>query len=249
MYAAHCSRYRRIIRIVAIMDNYIRKRLFNQPFDPAQNNNWKILFAHSAIATQQIIEQISKAIFKAQQNINILDAVIEKIWFSEVSELTMREKFSLDLQKTIYQRTNYSSNKGTLEREFMQYLDIESNVERFIKINENQHPFAKITYIRTDGLLSSYYPDFMICTKENIYIVETKGDDKKDDPNVQRKQRATIEWCEKVNALNPDQRMNREWIYVLLSEGVFYSYKDTGATIDDICSIARVQKIREKLFE
>ena len=237
-------------RIVALIDKYIRKRLFEQPFDPSQNNNWKILFAHSAVATQHIIGEISKAIFKAQQQINIVDAVIEQIFFSaNAPELKMREKYSLPLQKTIYERTNYPSNKGTLECEFLKYIDNDSNVERFIKIDENQHPFARISYIRSDGLLSSYHPDFMVCTNEHIYIVETKGNDKVDDPNVQRKQRATIDWCEKINTLPANKRMEREWVYVLLSEGVFYAYKDTGATIDDILSIAKVQKLKENLFE
>jgi type III restriction enzyme len=237
-------------KIVALMDDYIKTRLFNQPFEPAQNNNWKILFAHSAVATQHIIEQISKAVFKAQQQINVVDAVIEQFFFStEVPELKMREKYSLPLQKAIYERTGYPSNKGTLECEFLQYLDRDSDVERFIKIDENQHPFAKISYIRSDGLLSSYHPDFMVCTKKYIYIIETKGNDRIDDPNVHRKQRATIEWCDKINTLPADKRMQRLWVYVLLSEGVFYAYAERGASIDDICSIAKVQKPKENLFE
>ena len=236
-------------KIVALMEKYIRERLFNQPFDPAQNNNWKILFAHSAIATQHIIGQFSKAIFKAQQQVNIVDAVIEQIFFStEVPELKMREKYSLPLQKTIYERTGYPSNKGTLERNFLEYIDRDGDVERFIKIDENRHSFAKIGYIRSDGILSNYHPDFIVCTKKYVYIVETKGNDKVDDPNVQRKQRATVEWCEKINELPADKRMKREWVYVLLSEGVFYSYSGRGTNIDDICSIAKVQKAKENLF-
>ena len=43
--------------------------------------------------------------------------------------------------------------------------------------------------------------------------------------------------------------MDREWVYVLLSEGIFYSYKDTGVNIDDMCAIAKVRKVREELFE
>jgi type III restriction enzyme len=42
-------------KVIALLDKYIRERLFNRPFDPAQNNNWKILFANSAVATSHII--------------------------------------------------------------------------------------------------------------------------------------------------------------------------------------------------
>ena len=163
--------------------------------------------------------------------------------------MKMRETYSLPLEKTIYERTGYPSNIGGLECEFLKFLDADSNVERFIKIEEIQHPFAKIAYIRSDGLLSSYHPDFMVCTASHLYIVETKGDDRIDDPNVLRKQRATVEWCEKINALSASKRMEREWMYVLLSEGVFYSYRNSGATIADICDIARVHKPKENLFE
>ncbi len=238
-------------KVIALLDKYIRERLFNRPFDPAQNNNWKILFANSAVATGHIITEVSNAIYKAQQQVNVVDAKVEELWFSEVSELKMRETYSLPLVKTIYERTGYPSNKGGLECEFLQFLDTDGSVEKFIKIDENQHPFAKITYIRSDGLLSSYHPDFMVCTADKTYIVETKGDDKVDDENVRRKQRATIEWCEKINALPADNRMGREWVYVLLSEGVFYSYQNSGATIAEICNIAKVNKPQTtgKLFE
>jgi hypothetical protein len=37
--------------------------------------------------------------------------------------------------------------------------------------------------------------------------------------------------------------------YVLLSEGVFYSYQNSGATIAEICNIAKVQKPKENFFE
>ena len=236
-------------KIIGALDKYIRERLFGQPFDPMLNNNWKILLAHSAVATRHIIEQLTKVLHYAQQEIDIKDAIVEHLYFSDVAELKMREKYSLELQKTIYQRTGYPSNKGTLEREFLEFLDRDAKVERFIKIDDSQHPFARISYIRTDGLLSSYHPDFMVATSKYIYVVETKGEDKVDDPNVMRKQNAMVDWCEKINSLPLDERMSREWIYVLLSEGVFYSYAKSGADIDDICSIARSHKIKETLFD
>ncbi|MCL2434729.1 MAG: hypothetical protein FWD09_01150 [Lentimicrobiaceae bacterium] len=86
----------------------------------------------------------------------------------------------------------------------------------------------------------------MVCTKQHIYIIETKGNDKMEDRNVQSKQRATIEWCEKINTLPAEKRMGRTWLYVLLSEGVFYAYSDKGVNIDDICAMG---KVRRNLFE
>ena len=49
-------------------------------------------------------------------------------------------------------------------------------MERFVKINENKHAFAHLRYLRTDGMLSSYYPDFIVKCGNKIFVVETKSD-------------------------------------------------------------------------
>jgi type III restriction enzyme len=84
-------------KIIGALDKYIRERLFGQPFDPMLNNNWKILLAHSAVATRHIIEQLTKVLHYAQQEIDIKDAIVEHLYFSDVAELKMREKYSLEL--------------------------------------------------------------------------------------------------------------------------------------------------------
>ena len=71
-------------------------------------------------------------------------------------------------------------------------------------------------------------------------FVETKGNDKMNDRNVRQKQTATMEWVRKINSLKPEERMNRVWEYVLLSEDNFYALSANGATITDICNINKV---------
>ena len=52
---------------------------------------------------------------------------------------------------------------------FMEFLDKDGEVERFLKINESQHPFAVIYYMRKDGLMATYHPDFIVATeKKNL---------------------------------------------------------------------------------
>ena len=228
------------MEIVRIVDIYIRTRLFGQPFNPFNGNDWKILLSKNAIVTQHIIKVMSVAIHEMQDNTLSNEAVVDKIWFSSVKNLRIRESFSLELQKVIYERLNYPSNKGRLEKEFMEFLDRDSDVQRFIKINESQHDFAKCFYIREDGLLASYHPDFMVCTEKEIYIVETKGEDKIHDANVRRKQLAILEWCNKINRLPADVRMNREWNYMLLGENDFYIWSGNGASFMDIARLTKV---------
>lgn len=228
------------VEIVGLIDKYIRRRLFDREFNPFENNNWKILLVQNGVVTQHIIKEIGKAIFKMQNNIEVSDAIIEKRFFSEVNALRIREDYYLDVSKTIFDKLGYPSNKGKLEKSFIEFLDLDADVESFIKINETQHRFSSIFYIRQDGLLSNYSPDFLVKTKDKYYVIETKGEDKKNDSNVKQKQLATIEWCKKINSLNPEFRDNREWEYILLAENDFYTWKNNSASLIDICKYAKV---------
>lgn len=226
--------------IIRILDIYIRTRLFSTSFNPFNENDWKILLSKNAIVTQHIIKEMSIAIHRMQENVMTSEAVVEKLWFSSVPTIRIRESYSMELEKVIYERVGYPSNKGGFEKAFSEFLDRDASVERFLKINESQHRFASLFYVREDGLLASYHPDFMVCTSNKMYIIETKGDDRVMEPNVQRKKLATIEWCRKVNNLNADCRMEREWEYILLSETSFYGLANAGATINDICDLNKV---------
>jgi type III restriction enzyme len=239
------------MEIVRIVDVYIRTRLFSQPFDPFSNNDWKILLSKKAIVTQHIIKVMSVAIHKMQENVMSNEAVVEKMWFSSVTTLRMRERFSIELRKTIYERMGYPSHNGQLEKDFMEFLDNDTEVQRFLKINESQHDFAKVFYIREDGLLASYHPDFMVCTEDGIYVVETKGQDKVNDANVRRKWLAVLEWCKKINRLPEEDRMSGPWQYLLVGEDNFRTWSGNGATFKDIARLTRVSatEITGELFD
>lgn len=227
-------------RIVALVDSYIRTRLFGKPFNPFQGNDWKILLAKDGIVTQHIVKELARAVFKMQMATTTTQAVVRQTAFSTVKVLRMRESYSQPLQKTIYERVPFPSHGGGFEKAFAQFLDTDSSVEAFLKIDETQHSFAVIYYIRDDGMLATYHPDFIVKTKYKIYIIETKGNDKIDDKNVRLKQQSTVQWLRRVNDLPERERMSRHWEYVLLSEDNFYSLSGSGATLEDICNHCRV---------
>ena len=236
--------------IIRAIDTYIRTRLFSRPFDPFEDYNWKILLHYKGVATQHIVRELTRVIFYMQEQVNVTEATVEKIYFSSVPTLKVRESFSLELWKTIYERVGYPSNKGGFEKAFLEFLDTDAEVNAFIKINENQHRFASIYYIRQDGLLATYHPDFMVCTDSNIYIIETKAQEQVYNKNVRQKQLATVEWCKKINRLRPSLRMNRTWEYVLLGESDFYSLQRNGANISEICELHKISEsaARGELF-
>lgn len=225
---------------IAVVDRYIRTRLFGQPFNPFNGSDWKILLSKDAIVTKHIIEEMARAIFNMQQNIMTTDAQVVHTLFSSVTVIKMRESYSIETHKTIYERQGYPSSRGGLERAFIDFLDTDGEVERFLKISENMHPFAVIYYMRKDGLMATYHPDFIVATQKKIYLIETKGNDKLFDKNVRQKQTAAVEWTRKINELPAEERMNREWEYVLISEDNFYGLSQNGATITDICERCKV---------
>lgn len=225
---------------VQVMDWYIREKLFSAPFNPFQGNDWKILLAKDGIVTKHIVEQFAVAIYKMQNRLTTINAEVSHTDFSSLRAIKMRESYSMEVQKCIYPRLGYPSHGGGLEKAFIEFLDRDAEVERFLKINESGHSFAIIFYVRKDGLMATYHPDFIVATADKVYLIETKGDDKVDDVNVRQKQTATVEWIKKINALEPGERMNRTWEYVLVGESVFYSLSRSGATITDICNMCKV---------
>jgi type III restriction enzyme len=238
------------VAIAGTVDRYVRTRLFGDNFNPFVDNNWKVLLLKNGLITDHVVKEIGKAIFSMQQSIEPTEAKVERRHFSEVAELRMRENFSLQIAKTIYERLPYPSNKGEFEKNLLEYADSDSKVEAMIKVNEYYHSFATISYIRTDGLLSLYSPDFIIKTGDKIYLVETKADKDLNDQNVKQKQLATIDWVKRINSLPPQERMSREWSYVLLGENNFYSLKSNSASISEICELAKVSEamVGGKLF-
>ena len=232
--------------LVAVIDNYIRNKLFKQPFNPMEGNNWRVLMIAKVGIVQHIMKQVSKSIYELQTNINVEDAEISKKYFSEVSSLKMRENFSLDIAKSIYEKTAYPSNKGEFEKDFLLFADADSQVERLLKINENYHLFANLKYIRTDGMLSSYYPDFMVKIGNDIYMVETKAQKDVTQENVVQKQKGALDWIRKTNELPPEARMNSTWHYTILDDNSFYLMRDRGASTKDMLDYFKLTNAKIK---
>ncbi len=76
----------------------------------------------------------------------------------------------------------------------------------FCKISENRHTFARLRYVKDDGLPAFYSPDFLVRTAGVVYLVETKGQEQTIHPNVQRKLKASLAWCDRINNLTEKQR-------------------------------------------
>ena len=151
------------------------------------------------------------------------------------------------MDKSIYLRLPYPTRSGGLERAFMEASDRDGSVTAFCKLNEQKHTFTRLRYIKEDGLPAFYYPDFLVRCGDSIYLVETKAQGQVTTPNVKRKKRAAVSWCDKINALSSEQRSNAEWHYVLLGEDVFYEWRKKGASICETLEYARLRPVDERV--
>jgi len=165
---------------------------------------------------------------------------------SEVKKLTIRQSFSIPVSKCIYEKLRYSSINGGFEKDFIEALDKDAEVERFCKIDEYKHAFLRLRYINEEGMPSFYHPDFLVKINDNVYLVETKAQNQINHVNVKKKQRAEYYWCKNINKLESKERMNAKWSYVLIGQAFFHEWSSKGASIKDMLNHATGRVLEEK---
>ena len=221
------------------LDDYIWLYLFGQNFNPMENENWRILLL------QPVIEHITKVfavvLLEAEQKNITGETEVHYRKLSEVPRLMMRESNSIEVTKCIYERLAYPRHNGGLEQAFMKWAQADSGVQAFCKISENRHTFARLRYVKEDGLPAFYSPDFLVRADGKVYLVETKAQQQTTHPNVQRKLKAAVSWCERINNLTPELRDNCSWHYVLLGESMFRDWRDKHARLPELLDFARVR--------
>jgi type III restriction enzyme len=221
------------------LEGYIRERLFDGPFEPFHDENWRVLLLQPIV--DHIIKVVALALLESEQKQIRGDSEVHYRRLSELAQWPMRESCSLDVNKCIYPRLPYPARNGGLEKALIEWANIDGSVQAFCKISETRHDFAKLRYVKEDGLPAFYSPDFLLRTDKAVYLVETKGQEQVSSPNVQRKLKAAAAWCDKVNTLSEEARSNLTWHYALLGESVFYEWRDKGGRLAQLCDFARIR--------
>ncbi len=219
--------------LIGRIDRYIRYELFKQNFNPL-DSSWRVL------CLKDVGEHIKKVFLELLQELEStqesIEMALESKYFSEVEGFRHRGQFCLDGIKSIYTHTPFPSNKGGLERAFIEWIQKQGDIVRFVKILESKHSFAYIPYIRADGVLGRYFVDFMAEGEREVYIIETKSQKDLRAEDVVRKKRAAISYVEQVNAALAI-RGQKLWRYVLVGEGSLHSIIARGGGIDNLVSL------------
>jgi len=223
------------------LDDYIWTQLFAAPFNPLEGEQWRVLLL------QPVVDHITKVfalalLTSAQPHVTGQTEVHQR-YLSEVPKLMMRESSSVEVSKCIYTRLAWPAQSGGLERAFIHWAQADSQVLAFCKISENRHTFARLRYVKDDGLPAFYSPDFLVRTADAVYLAETKAQGQTMTPNVQRKYKAALAWCERINQLTPAHRGGATWHYVLLAEDLVYEWQGKGARLAELLSYARLRPL------
>ncbi|WP_426145713.1 DEAD/DEAH box helicase family protein [Polaromonas sp. DSR2-3-2] len=225
------------------LDDYIWAQLFDAAFNPLDNENWRLLLL------QPVVDHITKvfavALLESEQKHVTGRTEVLLRHLSEVPRLMMRESHSMEVSKCIYTRLAWPAHSGGLERAFIHWAQADTQTLAFCKISENRHTFARLRYVKDDGLPAFYSPDFMVRTESAIYLVETKAQQQTIHPNVQRKLRAAMAWCERINGLPADARGGLPWHYVLLAENVLLEWQAKGARLAELLDYARLRPLAD----
>ena len=221
------------------VDAFIRRRLFGIEFNPNEDENWRLLLL--APVADHVIREFGRKLPELTEVETDAPPEIGHRNLSDVERLAMRETYSVLVTKCIYERLPYPSRNGEFEKAFIEKAQGDGTVAAFCKINEQKHTFLRLRYVKESGLPGYYCPDFLVKTKETIYLAETKAETMLSLPDVQRKRRAAIAWCERVNELSEEHRSIRRWHYALIGEALFYEFRSKGASLAEVLDFARLR--------
>lgn len=225
------------------LDDYIWTQLFNTTFNPLDGEHWRVLLLQPIV--DHIIKVFAVALLEAEQKQETGLSEVHLRYLSEVPRLMMRESHSVGVDKCIYTRLAWPARNGGLERAFIHWAQADTRIASFCKISENRHTFARLRYVKDDGLPAFYSPDFLVRTGQAIYLVETKAQQQTIHPNVQRKLKAAMAWCERINNQPTGGRGDLPWHYVLLGEHMLQEWQSKGGRLAELLDYARLRPVAD----
>ncbi|QOJ15239.1 MAG: DEAD/DEAH box helicase family protein [Planctomycetia bacterium] len=182
---------------------FVQDHLFGQHVELEDPNTLRNL--SELVATRTIIETFKKAINALTVQDRGDAEIRDSIKLRQTRPFVTKDQAYMIPKKSVFNRVIGDSH---LELEFAAFLDACPDVVSFAKNYLAVH--FKLDYVRADGGISNYYPDFVVKLSDGrLVIVETKG---QEDIDVPEKMARLRQWCEDVNRLQPARRV--DFVYV-----------------------------------
>jgi type III restriction enzyme len=147
----------------------------------------------------------------------------ERIKLKETRPFSTDYRPNLAATKSIFNKIVGEPQSGGLEMRFAEFLEAAPDVQAFTK-----NYFAigfKIDYVRADGDLSNYIPDFIVRdTAGKIWIIETKGREEIDLPQKMGRLR---QWCEDATAAEAAAGETQSYDFIYVDQSSFDQHRPT----------------------
>lgn len=124
---------------------------------------------------------------------------------------------------------NYVPCDSNLEVDFSKWLDKLDDVDAFTKIVPPLDFFLE--YKSEENLLRSYYPDFVLKTKDGYYLIETKG---LKGSEVEYKDKRAVQWCKDATKYS-----GKKWIFIRINQDQFYDLSPKTNSFKEFASAAK----------
>ena len=202
------------------------KSLFNELLPKIKDYLGNYLFGEKInLEDTETVKKLNQ-IFVREKILEVFTSALNKLWqfeetpakikYFKISQLPLFHTSEpiYEAKKTVFNALPYSK-RSEFEKEFMMYLDNQSEVEKFTKIFSRipvRIPYYEENYLR------HYVPDFVVFANNNFYLVETKG---MEEMELEIKMKHAIEWCKRVSELSKSK-----WFYFKISKSDFEKYKN-----------------------
>jgi len=189
---------------------YIENYLFGEKIDLENTDTVKKI--NQIFVREKILEVFVNTLNKLWQ----FEETPAKIKYLKISQLSLFHTSEpiYEAKKTVFNTLPYSK-RSEFEKEFMMYLDNQSEVEKFTKIFSRipiRIPYYEENYLR------HYVPDFVVFANSNFYLIETKG---MEEAELEIKMKHAIERCKRVSELSKNR-----WNYLKISKSDFEKYEN-----------------------
>jgi len=140
-----------------------------------------------------------------------------RLRLSETRPFRTEARDFLAAKKSIFNRIVGEARGGGLELAFAAFLEAAPDVAAFAK-NYLAVGF-KLDYVRTDGDLSHYIPDFIVRDEAGtVWIIETKGREERD---LARKMARLAQWCADATAAEQIEGAGTRYDFVYVDQDGF----------------------------
>jgi type III restriction enzyme len=156
-------------------------------------------------ASKTILETFKKAINELTVRDKGDAEIRDYIKLRQTRPFVVKDQAYLVPKKSVFNRIVGDSHLELLFARFLEEAeDVQSYAKNFSAVN------FRLDYVNADGGISNYIPDFIVKSLyEDVFIVETKGQEDLDDPlKIERLK----QWCVDVNSLQ--NKVKYDFVYV-----------------------------------